>query len=89
LIPERTADGVSSDGYDATMREALVPEGAEFISAWRALCDAGGCLTRIGPDGGDLVSSDQVHLTEKGSVFLVRSIIGPLLGGPASANPSR
>ena len=53
--------------YDAEMRAALVPEGAEFISAWDALCNADGCLTRIGDSAGDISASDQVHLTEKGS----------------------
>lgn len=80
LIPRRDNDAVSSNGYDAQMRAALVPEGAEFISAWDALCNAEGCLTRIGDNAGDITASDQVHLTEKGSVFLIRSIGDALLG---------
>jgi hypothetical protein len=62
------------------MRAKLVPAGAEYISAWDAMCNADGCVTRIGDTAGDISVSDQVHLTEKGSVFLIHAIIGRLLG---------
>ena len=84
LIPERSDDAVSSDAYDVLMRAALVPRGAEFISAWEVFCNDRGCLTRIGDAASDITVSDQVHLTEKGSIFLIQSIIDPLLGAPAA-----
>jgi peptidoglycan/LPS O-acetylase OafA/YrhL len=88
LIPERWKGAVSSNWYDAVMRERLVPAGAEFISAWEALCNTDGCLTRAGHSAGDISTSDQVHLTEKGSVYLIRAVIDRVLGGPvASTNP--
>lgn len=83
LIPERSPNGRPT-AYDAVMRARLEPLGAEFVSASDILCNAGGCLTRIGDVAGDLTASDQVHLTEKGSVFLVQSIIDRLLGASAS-----
>ena len=52
-----------------SLREKLVPAGAEFISARDALCNAHGCLTRVGDSAGDISASDQVHLTDKGSDF--------------------
>ena len=73
----------------AVVRGRLEPLGAEFISASEALCNAQGCLTRIGDAAADIIASDQVHLTEKGSVFLVASIIDRLLGGEASAGKGR
>lgn len=79
LLPERWpagAPGVS----DAVMRARLEPLGATFISAADALCNAQGCLTRIGNDAADLTASDKVHLTEKGSIYLVQSIIDGVLG---------
>jgi len=90
LIPPRSSDAVSSNWYDADLRAKLVPLGAEFVSAWDAMCNANGCLTRIGDAASDLSASDQVHLTEKGSVFLVQSIIGRVLGGrtPLSSSAS-
>jgi len=84
LIPQRFSGAVTSNGYDAKMRSALEPEGAEFISAWDVLCNADGCLTRIGEQAGDISASDQVHLTEKGSIFLVKSVIDQILGTPAA-----
>jgi peptidoglycan/LPS O-acetylase OafA/YrhL len=89
LIPERSTIAVTTTAYDAVMRARLEPLGAEFISASDVFCNAQGCLTRIGDAAADIVSSDQVHLTEKGSVFLVESIIDRLLGGAASAGNGR
>jgi peptidoglycan/LPS O-acetylase OafA/YrhL len=78
LIPARLkASG--SNGYDSEMRAALLPRGAEFLSAWDKLCNAEGCLTRAGDEARDILVSDQVHLTEKGSIVLVGSIIDVLL----------
>jgi hypothetical protein len=88
LIPPRSTAAVSARRYDAVMRAKLVPLGAEFISASDALCNEDGCLTRIGETAGDISTSDQVHLTEKGSVFLIGSVIDEILGGPAARRPN-
>ena len=80
LIPERSTRA-EPDGSGAVLRERVVPRGAEFISVWDVMCDTDGCLTRIGDSANDISASDQVHLTEKGSVFLVRSIIDKVLDG--------
>ncbi len=85
LIPERS-DRAVADSSGARLRDKLVPLGAEFISVWDAMCNADGCLTRIGDTAKDLSASDQVHLTEKGSVFLVQSIIDELLRGRAASS---
>ena len=81
LIPPRSNAAAQSNRYDTIMREKLVPLGAEFVSASDTFCNAEGCLTRIGDATADISVSDQVHLTEKGSVFLVQSIIDQVLGG--------
>jgi peptidoglycan/LPS O-acetylase OafA/YrhL len=81
LIPERTFDAVLHHWKDTEIREALVPRGAEFISASDVLCNVEGCLTRIGGQVSDLTASDAIHLTEKGSAFLVEAIIDRLLDG--------
>ena len=80
LIPERS-DRAAADTSGARLREKLVPLGAEFISAWDTMCNADGCLARIDDTARDISASDQGHLTEKGSVFLVQSIIGSVLRG--------
>jgi hypothetical protein len=80
LIPERSGSAVSSNWPDAILREKVVPLGAEYISVWDAMCNLDGCLTRIGDTAKDISASDQVHFTEKGSEFLIGSILDRLLG---------
>jgi hypothetical protein len=79
LIPPRSTRA-EADGSGARLREKLVPLGAQFISVWDVMCNADGCLTRIGDAAGDISASDQVHLTEKGSEYLIRSVIDEVLG---------
>jgi peptidoglycan/LPS O-acetylase OafA/YrhL len=74
LIPERFSQRVHRSWDDAQMRAALTEIGAEYISAWDAMCDRDGCLTRLGEQPEDVVASDQHHLTERGSKFLIESI---------------
>jgi peptidoglycan/LPS O-acetylase OafA/YrhL len=87
LIPERS-DRATADSSEARLLEKVTPLGAEFISAWDTLCNADGCLTRIGDTAKDISVSDQVHLTEKGSIFLIQSIIDRMLAPrpPLSSN---
>ncbi|HXI06477.1 MAG TPA: acyltransferase family protein [Bradyrhizobium sp.] len=82
LIPERSPIGANSAAYDAVMRARLEPLGAEFISVSDVFCNAQGCLTRLGDTAGDLTVSDQVHITEKASIFLIASIIDRVLTPP-------
>jgi hypothetical protein len=51
------------------------------------MCNADGCLTRIG-DARDISASDQIHLTEKASVFLIQSVIDKLLRAPTPSVPN-
>ena len=84
LIPARLAAGVAFDsGYDDLLRERLAPLGAEFISVRDVLCNAEGCLTRLGDSAADIVAIDQVHLSEKGSEFLIGAIIDRVLTPPS------
>jgi peptidoglycan/LPS O-acetylase OafA/YrhL len=86
LIPVRFNGDIGPGGYDAVMRDRLVPLGAEFISARDILCNAEGCLTRTGDSAADISTSDQIHLTTNGSTFLIDAIIDRLLGGRAPPN---
>jgi peptidoglycan/LPS O-acetylase OafA/YrhL len=89
LIPQRSPSAAPPTAYDAVMRARLEPLGAEFISASEVFCNAQGCLTRIGDAAADITVSDQVHITEKGAVFLIASIIDRLLGGSAPSDTAR
>ena len=84
LIPERS-DRAEADFSDARLREKLVPLGAEFISVRDTMCNSDGCLARIGDTAKDLSANDQVHLTEKASIFLIQSIIDQVLHTQTSA----
>jgi peptidoglycan/LPS O-acetylase OafA/YrhL len=90
LIPERS-DRAEADSSGTRLREMLVPLGAEFISVWDILCNAQGCLARLGDTAKDISAGDQVHLTEKASVFLIQSIIDRVLRGraPSSSTESQ
>jgi peptidoglycan/LPS O-acetylase OafA/YrhL len=85
LIPPRSTAAQSGRDLDDKMRALMVPKGAEFISAREVLCNADGCLARLGDEASDLAASDHVHLTEKASVFLVRAIIDRILAGSSHA----
>jgi peptidoglycan/LPS O-acetylase OafA/YrhL len=86
LIPERSSRA-EPDGSGAALREKLVPLGAEFISVWNVMCNSDGCLTRIGDTPEDITASDQGHLTEKASVFLVQSILDELFPARTAKKP--
>jgi peptidoglycan/LPS O-acetylase OafA/YrhL len=73
-IADRIATGVSGPQGDAHMEAFSKAAGVEYISAWHILCDSDGCLTRAGPGANDVITSDIVHLSDAGSVFLVRAI---------------
>jgi peptidoglycan/LPS O-acetylase OafA/YrhL len=87
LVPPRVIGVARSDSaYDNLMREKLLPLGAEFISAREEMCNAEGCLIRVGDSAGDIIISDQAHLTEKGSDFLIGAIIDRVLTPPAAGD---
>ena len=73
-IADRIATGVSGPEADERMQAFSKAAGVEFISAWHVLCNPDGCLTRVGPAANDVVASDLVHLSDAGSVFLVKAI---------------
>jgi peptidoglycan/LPS O-acetylase OafA/YrhL len=78
VIADRISSGVSGADGDAKMEAFSRAAGVEYISAWRALCDPEGCLTRVGPAAKDVVTTDIVHLSDAGSEFLVKAIEGRL-----------
>lgn len=88
LIPARS-DRAERDGSDRILREKLVPSGAIFISVQDAMCNADGCLTRIGDSAADIAVSDQVHFTEKASAFLIESVIDRVFDGTPPAGRAR
>jgi peptidoglycan/LPS O-acetylase OafA/YrhL len=79
VLPERTGQYFDRGSGDESLRKAATGLNVEYISARDAFCNAEGCVSRV---GNALVTSDTVHLTEAGSGFLVRAIIGKLRCAP-------
>ena len=77
-LPDRIARGVSGPAVDRLMEQFSKVEHVEYISAWKQFCNLKGCMTRIGPSAKDVLVSDQAHLSDKGSEFLVDAIAGDL-----------
>lgn len=83
-LPQRWRYGVyGGEVLDTPMREAVVPLGADFISAWDVFCNPDGCLTRTGDSMRDITTTDRVHITESASRYLVKAVIDRVLGDAA------
>ncbi len=73
-IPERIANSAFGITEDAELMAFSKAEGIEYISAWQTLCKSEGCLTRVGPAGSDVLTTDTVHLSEQGARYLIDAI---------------
>ncbi len=78
ILPDRIATGASGPENDRLMEAFSKSVGVAYISAWHSLCNADGCLTRAGPGVEDVITIDIVHLSNAGSLFLIRAIAGQL-----------
>jgi peptidoglycan/LPS O-acetylase OafA/YrhL len=81
-IPDRIAAGVSGPQGDERMEAFSRAAGVAYLSAWHALCNSEGCLTRVGATANDVVTTDIVHLSDAGSIFLVAAIENGLFPRP-------
>jgi peptidoglycan/LPS O-acetylase OafA/YrhL len=73
-LPDRIGIGVSGPEEDQMMEVFSKGEGIEYVSARKVLCDPSGCLTKVGAAPSDVLATDNVHLSEQGSKFLVAAI---------------
>jgi peptidoglycan/LPS O-acetylase OafA/YrhL len=77
LVPERirigAATGLIADfALDAQMRAAALRHGIHYISLLDKLCNADGCLTKLGDTPDALVGYDQGHLSLLGAEYVVK-----------------
>jgi peptidoglycan/LPS O-acetylase OafA/YrhL len=72
-IPARTTFGLKQDiiQLDALMSDFAKKLNVNYISPIKILCNEQGCITRLGETGNTLIAFDFIHLTTKGSQFLV------------------
>jgi peptidoglycan/LPS O-acetylase OafA/YrhL len=73
-IADRITAGMSGPQGDERMEAFSKAAGVEYISAWHALCNSEGCMTRVGPAANDVTTTDKVHLSDAGSNFLIEGI---------------
>jgi peptidoglycan/LPS O-acetylase OafA/YrhL len=81
-IADRITTGVSGPEGDDRMRAFSEAAGVEYISAWHPLCNSEGCMTRVGPAASDVITTDNVHLSDAGSNFLIEQIRRSLFRQP-------
>jgi peptidoglycan/LPS O-acetylase OafA/YrhL len=81
-IPHRTFLGVTRGSLtmDATMRTLAFPPNYHYFSMKDVLCNADGCLTRVGNNlATDLAVWDYGHLTEPAARYVVSNGLGDLI----------
>lgn len=60
---------------DGQMRDLARGMGIGYFSAYQAMCDAEGCLTKLGDRHDDLTAWDYGHLTFAGSRYVVKRLM--------------
>jgi peptidoglycan/LPS O-acetylase OafA/YrhL len=81
IIPSRTKYRLVEEDVDEQMRQIAVKNDIPYISIQKILCNADGCLVRIGPNGQELTAFDPGHVTLPGAIYVTRQILPELLQG--------
>jgi len=94
LPPQYMNSGLVQDiaEWDNFLGNEVPKLGVTYLSAYKVLCNAQGCLTHIGPEVSNLTAIDYGHLSPAGAIYLVDHIAPSLLEllGPAgSAQPTQ
>ncbi|WP_423367919.1 acyltransferase family protein [Burkholderia sp. LMG 32019] len=81
-LPSRTSFGLdpASQRYDREGAAVAKQLGIEYVSAFDAMCDARGCITRSGSGRGSIVTFDDSHLTPAGAVAVSGRIAPDVFG---------
>ena len=89
-VPNRTSVGLLPNAGQAErqLREIVAPLGVVYVSMLDILCDADGCLARIGDSGADFTAWDSSHLTASGSELVIRAAAARLFEAPVTAASS-
>jgi peptidoglycan/LPS O-acetylase OafA/YrhL len=81
IIPSRTKYRLVQEDVDEQMRQIAIKNDIPYISIQKILCNADGCLVRIGPNGQYLTAFDPGHVTLPGAIYVTRQILPELLKG--------
>lgn len=77
-VPERTYAGINRTSLevDDILKRQHYSDNAAYLSLKDSLCNASGCLVRVGPDlSDDLIVWDRGHLTASGAAFVSNNIL--------------
>ncbi len=77
-VPDHMRYGLDVDPAigDQQMRQLAHDLDIDYISAYDTLCNAEGCLTRLGDEPEDLAYFDNDHLSPRASEYFVQQIFG-------------
>lgn len=83
VLPRRMSSGLSTGlkELDAQWQQVANELSVGYVSILGVMCDADGCLTRVGEGGGQLTAWDFSHFTSAGSRFLIERTMHDILPG--------
>jgi hypothetical protein len=76
-VPERMSFGLDPKvrPCDLALAKLLrARSDVTYVSAWEALCDSAGCLTRVDEEADGLTTWDAGHLTTRAAEYLARRL---------------
>jgi len=82
VLPKRTwyrTNDAWTRPADALLAEQAATLGIDYVSTRKIMCSDDGCLTRIGPNGSQLMAFDTGHLTVPGSIFMADRLLNELI----------
>jgi peptidoglycan/LPS O-acetylase OafA/YrhL len=89
-IPSHLSTGLqgSNEDLDKVWAQLAHDTGADYVSAYQALCNARqGCIARTGDAPQDIIGWDSFHLTTTGSALLLARIMPALLPDAGKGKP--
>lgn len=73
-VPNRLTRGLLDAHDDALLSSVAEKAGADFLPVFEDLCDHTSCIATTGPGWRDVVTYDNSHFTERGSLLVAQSI---------------
>ncbi len=79
-LPSITAFGLATHPIaDSTVKNVASTLRLDFFSAYNALCNSTGCLTRVGNGKGQITTLDDAHITPAAASYIARPLLLPLI----------
>jgi hypothetical protein len=79
-IPHRLARGLLLAHDDTLLRATVLKAGAAYVPLFDNLCDQSSCIATTGPSWRDVVTFDQAHFTDHGSMLVAQRIWASIIG---------